>query len=66
MLNAARFALSSKRCTGLAIWLFANSNTYLGGSGILMRPNGMNNKGLLTDYRQPKLAWRALGRLLKG
>ena len=50
---------------GVALWLFADANTYLGTSGIMNRPNGMNNKGLLTGHRQPKLAWYTLCRFLK-
>ncbi len=60
-----RFVSGEKRCTGVALWLFANANTYLGTNGIMNRPNGMNNKGLLTEHRQPKLAWHVLTRFLR-
>ncbi len=56
----------STRCCGVAWWLFANVNTYLGAPMILLKPRGMNNKGLLTEYRLPKMAWRTLCRRLKG
>lgn len=55
---------ASPRCTGMSWWLFANVNTYLGAPTIIARPRGFNNKGLLTEYRQPKLAWRTLCRRL--
>ena len=56
---------NSSRCCGLSWWLFANANTYLGSSNILLRPRGFNNKGLLTEYRKPKLAWNTLCRRMK-
>ncbi|MCI5779944.1 MAG: hypothetical protein MR051_09070 [Lentisphaeria bacterium] len=59
------FVSSDSRCTGVALWIFADVNTYLGTSGIMNRPNGMNNKGLLTGHRHPKLAWHVLCRFLK-
>ena len=55
---------TSSRCSGMSWWLFANANTYLG-ANILMRPRGFNNKGLLTEYRKPKLAWNTLCRRMK-
>lgn len=59
-----QFVASCNRCNGVSIWHFANANTYLGTNGIMWRPNGMNNKGLLTEFRQPKLAWRMLRHFL--
>lgn len=39
---------------GLALWMFADSRTYVCGQ---MRPRGFNNKGTLDEYRRPKLAF---------
>ena len=58
------FLEASSRCSGMSWWLFANANTYLGASNILLRPRGFNNKGLLSEYRKPKLAWHTLCRRL--
>lgn len=32
---------------------------------IMMRPGGFNNKGLVDEYRKPKLAWYDLKNMLK-
>ncbi len=52
------------RWSGVAFWLFADTKTYSDGRA-LMRPRGFNNKGLVNEYRQPKLAWHELAELLK-
>jgi len=44
--------------SGIALWHFADVQTYAGGRAI-RRPRGCNNKGLLNEYRQPKLAAEA-------
>lgn len=59
--GALSFTTASKRCSGIAIWLFANANTYFETYSIMSRPRGFNNKGLLTEHRIPKLAWRTVG-----
>ena len=51
---------SNPRYSGVAIWLFANSNTYTSGIFFKIRPRGFNNKGLLDEYRRPKMAWNIL------
>ncbi len=51
--------LSSDRWSGVAFWQFCNTKTYSDVRS-LMRPRGFNNKGVLTEYREPKLAWRKL------
>jgi beta-glucuronidase len=52
--------LENKRYTGVALWQFCDSRTYLETDHFLMRPRGFNNKGLLDEYRRPKQAWNAL------
>ena len=49
--------------SGVMIWLFCNCNTYTGGKCFPARPRGFNNKGLLDEYRRPKMAWRILPEL---
>ena len=37
-----------------------------GGARALQRPRNYNNKGLLDEYRRPKLSYYAVRRFLKG
>ena len=65
-LAAAAFShvLQSSRCSGVALWMFCDTrsfNDYRAPS----RPRGFNNKGVLDEYRRPKMAWNSIGRLLK-
>ena len=47
---------SEDRVSGVALWQFCDTRTY-GGRRSLDRPRGFNNKGLLNEYRRPKLAY---------
>ncbi len=58
--SACRYALESEDCAGIAIWQFSDTRSYVTGEGIYSRPKGMNNKGILDEYRRPKLAWYRL------
>ncbi len=51
--------LSVDRWSGVAFWQFCDTKTYSDVRS-LMRPRGFNNKGVVTEYRVPKLAWRKL------
>ena len=53
-----------ERYTGVALWLFCDANTYLETGYFFTRPRGFNNKGMLNEYRRPKLAWTRLSDLL--
>ena len=53
------------RYSGVAIWQFCDVRTHLGTTGILSKPRGFNNKGVLDPYRKPKLAWRMICNFLK-
>ena len=59
------YVLRNEKITGLAVWQFANSRTYSATSGIIVRPRGMNNKGVVDEYRRPKMAWFTFAELLK-
>ncbi len=50
---------SVDRWSGVAFWQFCDTKTYSDVHS-LMRPRGFNNKGSVTEYRIPKLAWRKL------
>lgn len=44
---------------GLALWQFCDVRSY-GSARAMTRPRGFNNKGILDEYRRPKLAWDAV------
>ena len=60
-----KYTLENDRVTGLAIWQFSNSRTYAATSGIIVRPHAMNNKGVVDEYRRPKLAYYTIKNMLK-
>ena len=47
---------AEERWLGLAIWQFCDGRTKNGGYA-LGRPRAFNNKGLLDEYRRPKMAY---------
>ena len=55
--TALRETLDNPRYSGIAIWHFCDAKTHIVTQGILSRPRGYNNKGLLDEYRRPKSAW---------
>ena len=64
MLEACKYVLENESCAGISIWHFADARSYVNGEGIYGRARGFNNKGVLDEYRRPKLAWYALKELL--
>ncbi len=60
LLEACRYALENEDCAGIAMWHFSDTRSFVTGEGIYSRPKGMNNKGVLDEYRRPKLAWYRL------
>ncbi|HEY4156589.1 MAG TPA: glycoside hydrolase family 2 TIM barrel-domain containing protein, partial [Polyangiaceae bacterium] len=50
------------RVAGLAIWQYCDTRTTDRLSTVLGKPRGYNNKGLLDEYRRPKLAYGAVRR----
>jgi beta-glucuronidase len=51
------------RYCGVLYWQFCNSQVDDNGR-IMMRPRGYNNKGLVDEFRKPKLAWHDLQKVL--
>lgn len=49
--------VSSSRFAGLAIWLFNDFRTPNQTSLVLGRPRGYNDKGVVDEYRRPKMAY---------
>jgi len=55
--------ISRERWCGLAIWQFCDVKSSRGLPSILGRPRGFNNKGIVDEYRRPKLAYDVVRRL---
>ena len=49
---------------GVFLWMYCDSKTYSNPGG-QSRARGYNNKGLLDEYRRPKLSWKVAGKRLK-
>ena len=51
---------------GYYIWQFCDTRTDGGNDGgrALRRPRHMNNKGIVDEYRRPKLAYEAVRKLM--
>lgn len=54
-----------KRYTGAAIWMFCDANSHLESSLSFQRPRGFNNKGMLNEFRKPKISWKRVNALMK-
>ena len=63
--TAVKYILESPRYSGIAMWQFCNAKTYITTQGVLTRPRGFNNKGVVDEFRRPKLAWKTLTGLLQ-
>ena len=53
----------NRRIAGLALWQYCDCRTY-GSSRALTRPRGFNNKGIVDEYRRPKLAYATIAGLM--
>lgn len=62
---ACESTLENPRYCGIALWHFSDARTY-GGGWSMKRPRTFNNKGTVTEYRQPKLAYRAVKKAFRG
>ena len=56
--------INTPRCAGVAIWMFCDTRSF-NDYRIPSRPRGFNNKGLMDEYRRPKMSWNAVTKLLK-
>ena len=59
--EVCRTVLGNDRYCGLSFWHFCDAKSHLNG----YRVKGLNDKGLLDQYRRPKLAWDAVTESLK-
>ncbi len=64
-INVLKFVKREPLCIGVAMWQFCNINTSMAFPVMfIIRPRGFNNKGVVDEYRRPKMAWRAIKRFL--
>ncbi|MBT4820521.1 MAG: beta-galactosidase, partial [Lentisphaerae bacterium] len=61
MVEAARVVLENLRTCGLTLWQFHDTRSYGPSGQVRSKPRGINNAGVLDEYRRPKLACRAVG-----
>ena len=59
--EVCKVVLGNKRYCGLCFWHFCDAKSYLNGGRI----KGINDKGILDEYRRPKFAWDAITQALK-
>lgn len=57
--EVCRKVTRDERICGVALWQFCDCRTYQTGR-VLLRPRGFNNKGILDEYRRPKMAFEAV------
>lgn len=62
--ECTEYVLENGDCAGLSIWHFADTRSYISGDDIYGRARGFNNKGILDEYRRPKLAWNTVSGLV--
>jgi len=63
MVTAAQAVLENPRTCGVTLWQFFDTRSYGPRGQVRVKPRGMNNAGVLDEYRRPKLARAAVGKL---
>lgn len=61
---AVKWVLNNDDSSGILLWQFCNSPVD-DNIRIMMRPRGYNNKGLVDEYRNPKMVWKLFPEILK-
>ena len=60
-----RYVSQSEKYAGVAVWQFADTRSYVNTQEIFGRARGFNNKGMIDEYRRPKLSWNIISEFLK-
>ncbi|MFA6928890.1 MAG: glycoside hydrolase family 2 TIM barrel-domain containing protein [Lentisphaeria bacterium] len=60
-----RKVVEDSRISGVALWQFCDCRTYRSARA-LVRPRAFNNKGVLDEYRRPKLACESVKKIFRG
>lgn len=61
---AMRTVMNHDRFSGIALWQFSDTGSFIEGELMQYRPRCFNNKGIVDEYRRPKMAYLALKKLL--
>ncbi len=59
--EVCKVVLGDNRFCGVSFWHFCDAKSYLNGGRVM----GLNEKGILDEYRRPKLAWHSITESLK-
>ncbi len=59
--TAVRHLFGQEGCSGVYIWQFCDCRVCDSWFGV--RPRTMNNKGIVDEYRRPKLAYEVVKRI---
>ncbi len=57
--------VNRERAIGVSIWQFCDVRTSTHARMAMIRPRCFNNKGIVDEYRRPKLAWDGIRRLYR-
>lgn len=60
MVEASRAVLDDPRWSGVTLWQFCDSRSFVGTGEIRTKPRGYNCAGLVDEFRRPKLAYDAV------
>lgn len=60
MVEAVRTVLDDPRWSGVALWQFCDSRSFVGTGPVRTKPRGFNCAGLVDEFRRPKLAFAAV------
>ncbi len=63
--TAIREILQRGDYSGISLWQYCDTRTCHTTRSMLGTPRGFNNKGLVNEYRLPKLSWKAVKEVLK-
>ena len=60
MAEACRAVLADPRWSGVVLWQFCDTRSYINSGDVRGKPRGFNCAGLVDEYRRPKLAYDAV------
>ncbi|MBN2713994.1 MAG: hypothetical protein JXR97_16360 [Planctomycetes bacterium] len=65
MEEACRVALADRRWSGVTLWQFYDTRSYVDYGNVRCKPRGFNCAGLVDEYRRPKLAYDVIAEIFK-
>lgn len=61
--EAIRAVFANPRYSGIALWQFFDTRSFVNGGEVRVKPRGFNCAGLLDEYRRPKMAYDAVKKM---